>query len=591
MTLRTGSLALFSLFVLAACIAVPFIPQTIQPFNATVSPGNPVVIEILPSSVGISMPEGLKVGDRMDFAELSPETRGFFMVGGLNAPAGTSMDLPIRRDDGIHHVEVRFQPVGFLNGDTQNRVIEFTAYAVTVLIALLGLLLLWRGQNRVTLGVALYCFSSFFQLFLGSLPLPVPWCQYLGWGSNVLQNLVTLFSLYLVADGLTAVTRLPDRRRRLHVGFAATLALYLAGVIYNNAAIYFHGSFPSAATQTGIVGLHFLGFMIPLGMLLTSYRRSDPVTQARMRWILLSLLGLLLSYALSQLAGRTSLSLSVLTVIGTLLYVVSFVGFAYAVLKHRLVSLQLVLNRALVYGLITSLVVGVFAAMLSFLEHNAINSQTNQFLALLIPLVLGMGINSLKRRVDDYINAAFFRRRHQSIAELTQFARTCSLIEDPDKLLDLTAESLYRNSGAQGVAVFAVQKGKTGPKLVRRQGPLPFPEKISNDDLALLRLRAGDAEVDLHGTFSGIEAEGYTYPLTVRGELMGFIVVGPRPADSYSLEERRLFVLAAQQVGIALHAQRLQEQHKLLQAIAKGAYKSLPKARAKAKALIEATAA
>ena len=590
MTLRTWLLALFSLLVLAACLALPFIPEAAQPFDATADlSGDEPVMVILPSSLGLPMPEGLQSGDRAYLTDMTPETRSIFMLGSLNPPAGMSFDLPVRRADGVHHVRVSFMHVAYLSGTTANVLSTLAGYALTVLVAALGLLLLWRGSSQAALGVAIWCLGVFLATVFSTFPLPLPWCKVLGWCGSILDTLCTLVGLYMVADGLTAQSRPWLRRRLAHVVFGMVLVAYTTSVTLYNWHFYRVGTNLGSGIDV-VVGLHIFAIMMSFFILGFGYRRADSVSKARIRWILFSLLGIILSYAGNLVAPRVSFDPSVVNVIGTVLFAMTFIGFAYAVLKHRLVSLQFVLNRALVYGLITSLVVGVFAALLTFLEHNAVSSGTNQFLALLIPLILGMGINSIKRKVDEYINAAFFKHRHKAEASLTHFARSSAFIEDPDKLLDLAADELYRNSRAQGVAVYLTQKGKAGPRLVRQQGPVPFQPKLGADDLAVLRLKAGDAEVDLHNTFSALGPEGYLYAFTVRSEVLGFIVVGPRPAEAYTPDERRLYGLLASQVGVALHALRLEEQRKLLLAIAKGAYKSMPKARAKAKALIEAAA-
>jgi K+-sensing histidine kinase KdpD len=338
-----------------------------------------------------------------------------------------------------------------------------------------------------------------------------------------------------------------------------------------------------------VIGLHIACFLIPSSVLLFSYRRCDPVNKARIRWILFSLLGLVIAYILSITAGRLDVPFEVLNLVGTVLTAATFVGFAYAVLKHRLVSLQFVLNRALVYGLITSLVVGVFAAMLSFLEHETLNTETNRSLALLVPLILGMGLNTLKRNVDEYINKIFFRHRHKAEASLAQFARTCAYVENPDTLLDLTADELFRHGTPQSLAIYLTEPGKAGAKLVRQRGNGSYTAHLNIDDLGLLRLRAGDLEVDLHGVASGLGAEGNVYALTVRGQVLGLIVLGARPAEAYTQEERRLFALVAHQVAVALHALRLEEEHRLLKELAEGTFKSLPTAQAKAKELMGAT--
>jgi hypothetical protein len=581
--------------VAAVCVAIPLIPETAQPIDATTGTGTggePVMV-VLQSSLGVPMPAGLRIGDKVYLSDMSPATRSFFMVGGSNPPRGTSIDLPVRDPDGsLRHVQIQFMPVDFLNGNVLNMATELVSYLLNLFVAALGLLLLWRGQSRAASGVAVWCFATLLQYVFGIIPVPVPYGNMLNWLGTTLSTLGTLVGLYIVADGLTMGARTAKRRRGSQWLFASVVVLYAIGMTVFNTHFYLHGDFKVFDNVSWglkvIVVLHFTAVLTSLSVLAFSYRRCDPVNQARIRWILFSLTGYLIYYVLTLTAGRLGLPIFVLNMIATTLLALTFVGFAYAVLRHRLVSLQVVLNRALVYGLITSLVVGVFAAMLSFLEHETLNTETNRTLALLVPLILGMGLNTLKRNVDAYINKIFFRHRHQAEESLAQFARTCAYVEDTEILLDLTADELFRHGGPQALAIYLTEAGKAGAKLVRQRGTGDYATHLSVNDLGFLRLRAGDLDIDLHGIASGLGSEGDVYALTIRGQVLGFIVLGARPAEAYTSEERRLFALVAHQVAVALHALRLEDQYRLLQELAEGAFTSLPTAQAKAKELISA---
>ena len=581
MTLRPWLLALSGL-VTALFLSLPFLPQSTQPFDTTSVIGEPAQ-RILPSSRGVHLPEGLEAGDRLYFEDMTPETRLMFMVGSMNPPAGTPMHLTVRRGDETRDVTVQFMPTTFMSSGT---FITLSDYAVTALAAVLGILLLWRGQGRATLGVALWCFSVVINAIFSDLPLPYPWCAWVSWSGTILENLGTLMGLFLVADALTSDGGFSPRAQAvMRYVFGTVIAVYVAGVLSSNLAFYRQAHFLSFGGPL-VLTTHLLAFLIPLGVLIVGYRHALAVNRARIRWILFSLCALAFSYVEAQIFTRLDLSFIVINMGLVLLKAAAFGGFTYAVLRHSLVSLGIVLNRALVYGLITSLVVGVFAALLSYLERTALNTETNRLLTLAVPLILGMGLNAIKRQVDDRINRIFFRRRHRAEAALTQFARTSTYVEDPERLLDMTADELHSNSGAQGLAIYLNQPGKSSAAISRRRGADIFPLTLLNDDPALLRLRAGDTEVDLQNCSSRLGKEGYAYGLAVRGEVLGFIVCGPRPAEAYSPEERRLYALVAQQVGMALHTLRLHEQQRLLRDLAEGAFKSLPTARARARALI-----
>jgi hypothetical protein len=592
MTTRLWFLIAVSILTVAACIAIPFIPETVQPIDATSTGGPNPAMEVLPSTEGVPMPAGLHEGDKVYLSDMSPATRSFFMVNSSNPPRGTSIDLAVRNPDGsVHHVQAEFASVDFLNGDALNMATEIVGYALNLLMAALGLLLLWRGQNRAAYGVALWCFANFLQALIALNTLPVPYGNILNWISTTSATMGTLVGLYLIADGLTYGARTAQQRRASHWRFGTVLALYAIGTTAFAVHFFLHGSFDTNILGINLVAaLHFAGLIMPLWVMAFSYRRCDAVNQARIRWVLFSLSGLLISYLMKLFTTRLGLPIFVLNLLDTALVATTFLGFAYAVLKHQLVSLQVVLNRALVYGLVTSLVVGVFAAMLSFLEHETLNTETNRLLALLVPLVLGMGLDTIKRQVNASIGKAFFRKRHQAEAALAQFARTCGHVDHPEELLDLTADELYSQAGPECLGIYLTSPQTSGASITRQRGDTPCPPRLDNNDLAFLRLKAGDAEVNLQDVRSKLGQDGLVYALHVRTQLLGCIYLGPRPAEAYSAEERQLFERVAHQVAVALHALRLEAQRTLLEELAERKFSDLSTAEAKAKELVDATA-
>jgi GAF domain-containing protein len=104
---------------------------------------------------------------------------------------------------------------------------------------------------------------------------------------------------------------------------------------------------------------------------------------------------------------------------------------------------------------------------------------------------------------------------------------------------------------------------------VRQRGSKTFPERVETDDRAFVALRAELKETDLHTARTALGQEGYAFPMAVRGELQGALIVGPRP-EHYSPDERELMGHVAHQVGIALHALRAQDNEALIDALANG---------------------
>jgi GAF domain-containing protein len=455
------------------------------------------------------------------------------------------------------------------------------AVAQNFLFAALGLLLLWRGQRQAAFAVGLWCLVNVAADVFSSLPLGFYLSVALTELGNDLVLLGTLVALYLLADDLTQEGVSGATRLRMRIVFILLFTLYTTALLYTKVIAFLDGTPPTVYHL--VVPVHLLTFAVPLLLLAFCYRRAPTGDRARIRWVAASMLLFVASYLMSVFGARFLNALQDGLMI-TLLTAMAFLGLTYAVLRHRLVSLQLVLNRALVYGVITSLVVGVFAAISSLVQHFAIGGTESALLQLLVPLTLGVTLNMLKRRLDLLVERFFFQRQYQAEAALSRFAKECGFIENLETLLDRTRDEVFDNLRTTGVALY--ESGPSGYARLRQRGEREFRAEISVDDPALVSLRASLAEADLDKLKSTLGNEGLVFPLAVRGGLAGALVIGQRPAEQYTQNERALLSRLTAQVAGAMHALRAKEAEAFVEAVARGAFAAAPETRSKAKELM-----
>lgn len=143
---------------------------------------------------------------------------------------------------------------------------------------------------------------------------------------------------------------------------------------------------------------------------------------------------------------------------------------------------------------------------------------------------------------------------------------TVAVVSARTAVISPTSGQEFRG-GAQGVAVY--EDNDKGYARSRHKGKQEFREQVATDDLAFVRLRVGKREVDLHDLGSALGQEGYVFPMSVRGSVIGALVCGPRPGEAYTADERKLLAHVAHQVGTALHALRVQETMKQMESKAK----------------------
>ena len=530
------------------------------PFN-TARQGPSVLITQLPN---MPLPPGLKAGDQMEFQKMTSTARAAFLTD-TTIRAGLACNIVVRRGHELLNVQVTSQELPVSASQRLNNALsDLLIFAVL----LLGLLAIWRGRNRAAWGLGLFAVACIVQASLRQLPLPASWIMGVAIVADVIVFPLMFLGLYLMAHALSG-DGLSRRVKRMFSGLFAVF--YLSFATLNAVAIvgFVFFNLPRVSPTIGIVLLMGLG-LIAFLMLVLGYARAGAEQRLRIRWILYSTGATLVAVivAVPALLSDSPEYQLVLINISNLFLILAAVGYTYAVLRQRLVDIRIAINRTLVYGLITAMVVGVFAAINSVVEHATLGRGASLLLELIVPLALGIVLGSLRNYVDTYINRWLFRRQYRAEKALNDFARTCGFIEQPERLLDLTVQQVFEHSHAQSVALYEREAG--GYRRVRQLGAPQFPERVEADDLALVRLRAGDREADLHDFASALGTDGYAFSMAVRGRLIGALACGPRPAEQYTAEERTLLFHVAQQAGAALHALRSREHEDFVDSIASG---------------------
>lgn len=537
-------------------------PNTGFAFNV-VPRGQTSVVEPLP---GVPLPAGLQAGDELLLRRLTPEARAA-LVGQVNLKAGLRYTLAVRRGDQILSVPVHTQAMPLLPTQSLNR---DSGLALFFALLILALLVVWRGRDFAAWGLGLFAFAIIVHGALQEIPLGGMWVFWLDVFANVVVMPILFIGLYLMAYSLGS-RGLSVRLRRIFSGLFGLfyVLLLVADSIFITAVVFWGRSLPHAAEIS--VALFAAVSLTTFALLLTGYARAGAEQRLRIRWILYSTGVLMLSLVVDVAAAISSneFTLLILSNIANAVLLLAVAGYTYAVLRQRLVDVRIVLNRTLVYGVITVVVVGVFAGINVLVDHATFGHGASLLLELIVPLGLGVALDSLRKYLDRYLNRLVFRRQYRAETALQNFARTCGFIEDAERLLDATAQQVFEHSRAQSVALYERDTG--GYQRVRELGVAQFPAHAGVDDMAFVRLRAGDHEADLHEITSALGPSGYLFAMAVRGEVIGALICGPRPAEHYTNDERALLFHVAQQAGSALHALRTRAQEKFVVALASGA--------------------
>ena len=169
-----------------------------------------------------------------------------------------------------------------------------------------------------------------------------------------------------------------------------------------------------AGPLTGVLMLSVLASAVLLAI---RFRRSDGVRRQQLRWFVYSaaVAGpiLVLSSVIVQI--------SFVAVIGMSLVMVAA---GVAVLRYRLYDIDLLVNRALVYGALTALLVGAYLGLVVALQLMLDPlTQDSDLTVAASTLAVAALFRPLRARVQGFIDRRFYRRKYDSTQALAEFGR------------------------------------------------------------------------------------------------------------------------------------------------------------------------
>ncbi|MEO7038740.1 MAG: hypothetical protein ABI186_01785 [Candidatus Elarobacter sp.] len=237
--------------------------------------------------------------------------------------------------------------------------------------------------------------------------------------------------------------------------------------------------------------------------------------------------------------------------VGLTLLAIPF-GLGYAIVRHRVVDIGFVVNRALVFGGVSAIVVVAFMVLEWLLSSVFVRVShiTSTSLELGLALVLGFSLRTIHARVDAVVDDLFFRDRHEAERALTTFAGEVAYVTDPRVAISRAHDELVLRTGASEAAIYLVDRTAA---LRVDPGAMGAPDRIDVDDPALVRLRATRTFCELRKVPATRFAGDQAFPMRVRDLLTGAVVLGPKAnGEAYAPDELGVVEMVALALGSAL---------------------------------------
>jgi hypothetical protein len=388
--------------------------------NALPADNNSWLVEtIVPASPAARA--GIKVGDKVE------ALKGFHdvmvLVGQMAPHPGDKVNLKISRGDDRRAVTLTARPMAPLTTtDSVFLALETVACFVFLVV---GLVLVLLRPSRMTWAFYLGAYAvsaglSPHEIMYPVSYLPTTWLQIL----HLVENIITPAGIVgFLVFCLRFPTNAPTGWRKLIDRFAPLLIVLLVSIaVAEDLGVQF--LLPAEVTRhlwtAWLASITSISILACVALLATYFSTRGP-EQYRIKWVVFGLLctviaciAIVLSWG-GPLAGLPQLFVSGLGVL-----VVAFpLTVAYAVIRHRVIDVRIVMSRSLALFVVAA-VVSLIVIGLDWLFSTRLPTsrfQTATYFA--VALLLGLSLNSVRQRISKAIDAIFFRqwRRSQEQAD------------------------------------------------------------------------------------------------------------------------------------------------------------------------------
>jgi hypothetical protein len=506
-------------------------------FGFSMEPDGKVVI-VEPNSPASEA--GIRVGDRIAVERFSAGDRQLIQF--YKVP-GTPLAVVVERAGQTRNVRLESRVVA---ARTSDWVTLIAGAAVALVFVGIATALVLLRPNRVTWGFFLFaCGYSVVQLGSLQLLLRPPWFE-------VHAALLGVALLLTIWGGAVFIARFPDGSA---TGWSALYERAVLVVMPFVAAVFASTIVSGGTLRVTLLRVYdaaLLALLVAAVVLIVVRSRveGDVAARARGRWVLVgSAVGigaLTIDFAL-HLTAIPGFPNSPLDIVLGLVVVVIPISVAYAVLRHHVIDVRFAVNRALVYGTITSLFVLAFSAIEWTIGQKLADERVAGYIEIAVALAIGFWFNLLHRRVERFFDRIFFRHQHNAEQHLARVATAiphATSMEAVDRFMLNEPARAYRLTSA---ALFRRTEGGDFERVAAIGWPPDAPTSVPQSDPLVAYLSAERAPLDLDDVGwapsqpSGTDRPIVGVPISVRHRLMAFALYGATEAgETLDPDQRRM---------------------------------------------------
>jgi sigma-B regulation protein RsbU (phosphoserine phosphatase) len=328
-----------------------------------------------------------------------------------------------------------------------------------------------------------------------------------------------------------------------------------------------------------IFNLRYVTYVIGLVVFVDSYaRRVKKERKKELKPILIGVIGGILTFTYVLIVSAKNpfaIYLEPIILSPALFLLVVPVMFGYAIIRYRLMDIDFIVKRSLIYGMVTATMAALYLLIIygiGTLLADVVGSQDSRTMNLVALIVIAFAFDPIKRRMQEWIDKFFYQERYNYQKALLEFTQELPRLTRLNQVLESIVHRISSTMHIEQVAVILCDDTE-GCSVVSQnidEGCCQFKSEY-NGLLALLRktklpqsfallAEEPDNFVLLQADKQSLIKAGVvlSVPMFLQDRLIGMINVGQKMSGKvYSKEDIDLLSTVGAQAAISIENSRL----------------------------------
>jgi putative nucleotidyltransferase with HDIG domain len=251
---------------------------------------------------------------------------------------------------------------------------------------------------------------------------------------------------------------------------------------------------------------------------------------------------------------------------------------AYAILRHQLLDIQIVIRLGLLYSITTS-ILGLIYFLTITLTLNAVQAFSGQrvvLLSVVAAIVTAVIISPLREYAQLWVDRLFYRERYNAALMLQRLSQATTALLDLDKITTIVLSDVVGTLHIAHAAIFIRDHATNSFRMLAEQGTSKMLAPAFGSDHPIVKWLIAQNRIlamnvlEVLPIFKAMWKNEKDYlnsfpaelfvPLSTKGELVGFLIVSPKQSTQpYSHDDQVILSTLANQTAVAIDNARLYE--------------------------------